>query len=466
MTKSEETFEDAVAQVAAVRSGRVSAAALVEAAIERLEAVNGRLNAVALPNYDRARAAALAGPSGPLAGVPTLIKDNIEQAGLPWTSGCRGLAKRVGIADSPIAAAIEASGAVSIGRSTLPEFGLLPTTEPLLGGPTRNPWNLAHSAGGSSGGSAAAVAAGVVAVAHGNDGGGSIRIPASCCNLIGLKPSRARMAGETQLRHVTDFGVNGCVSRTVRDTAAWLAACEGNDAAYPVVGLVTGPAERRLKIRMMSASATGAEPHPDVGTVFEASRRCLEALGHAVADARPAFDGRAVGSAFTALWSVGAADRTKIAADFLSRPVTDADVEPLTLTWAAHGSGFDRAAIDAAIAALQLLETQYAAQFDDFDVLMTPTLGLPPVVIGALSPAQSYDSVAPLLGAYVAYTPIENAAGAPAISLPMGFSADGLPIGMQFSTRPGGERILLELAYELEREIGWDRLRPPLWVGG
>ena len=456
---------DAVDQAAAVAGGKVTSGALIEAAIRRLALVNPELNAVALPNFDRARAAA-GRAAGPLGGVPTLIKDNIEQAGLPWTSGCRALQRRVGKVDSGIAQAVERAGLVSIGRSTLPEFALLPTSEALSTGPTRNPWNLRHSSGGSSGGSAAAVAAGVVAVAHGNDGGGSIRIPASCCNLVGLKPSRARMAGEERARKVTDFGVNGCLSRTVRDTAAWFAACEarGPDAAYPPVGLVTGPSARRLRVSLQRASATGIEPHSEVAAVFEATRAMLAKLGHSVADGKPAFDGAAVATAFDALWSAGAAGRLKVAADFLGHAPDATEVEPLTLSWAARGTSVGEAGIARAVAALQTLERQYAAQFEAFDVLMTPTLGLPPVAIGTLSPRRSYDELAPLLQRYVVYTPIENAAGAPAIGLPMGFTRGGLPVGMQFTTRPGGERVLLELAYELENAVGWHRMRPKVWA--
>ena len=304
-------------------------------------------------------------------------------------------------------------------------------------------------------------------VAHGNDGGGSIRIPASCCNLVGLKPSRARMAGETANRKVTDFGVNGCLSRTVRDTAAWFAACEarGADAVYPPVGLVAGPSERRLSIRVQRASALGKEPDPQVAAVFEATRALLSRRGHSVADGRPAFDGPAVAAAFDALWSAGAIGRLKAASDYLGHPADATEVEPLTISWAKHGAGFGEAGVARAVATMQTLERQYAAQFDAFDVLMTPTLGLPPVAIGTLSPARSYDELAARLQDYVAYTPIENAAGAPAIGLPMGFTRGGLPVGMQFTTRPGGERVLLELAYELEHEIGWHRLKPQVWAG-
>ena len=456
---------DGVAQAAAIAAGRTSAAALVEAAIVRLDKVNPLLNAVAHPTYEAARAAA-AGASGAFAGVPTLTKDNVEAAGLPWTSGCRALRRRMGAIDAPIVAAMRGAGLVSIGRSNLPEFGLLPTSEALLTGPTRNPWRLDRSSGGSSGGSAAAVAAGVVALAHGNDGGGSLRIPASCCGLVGLKASRGRMAGDNAARKVTDFGVQGCISRTVRDTAAFLAACEARtDTVYPPVGLVTGPSRHRLRIGLARASATGVEPHADVAAVFEHSRRLLAKAKHHLTDAPPAFDGPAVAAAFDTLWSVGAAGRLKIAAAALGHAPGSQDVEPLTLSWAAHGSRFAAADVDAAVAVLQRLEVQYTAQFERYDVLMTPVLGLPTLAIGQLSPLQSFEALSPLLQRYVAYTPIENAAGAPAIGLPMGYARDGTPIGMQFTAAPGNERTLLELAFELEHHVGWHRRHPPVWAG-
>lgn len=458
---------DAVGAASALDRGRTTPVALTEAAIVRLDRVNPLINAVAHPNYDRARAAAATNPQAPLAGIPTLIKDNIEQAGLPWTSGCRALRDRMGVTDSPAATAIARAGLVSIGRSNLPEFGLLPTSEALLTGPTRNPWRLDRSAGGSSGGSAAAVAAGVVAVAHGNDGGGSIRIPASCCGLVGLKPSRARMIGDTG-RAVTDFGVQSCLSRTVRDTAAWFAAMErpAGDTIYPPVGLITGPGGRRLKIGVQRASALGREPHPDVAAVFELTIRELKKRGHQFVDAPPVYNAAAITDAFETLWSAGAAGRVKVAEVALRRKPTARDVEPLTLSWAAAGARYGAADIASATAALQLLERQYTAQFTAYDVLLTPVLGSPPLAIGVLDPTRSYADLAETLRAYVAYTPIENAAGAAAIGLPMGFSRDGVPIGMQFTAEPGGERKLLELAYELEREIDWHHRRPPIWVGG
>jgi amidase len=458
---------DAVAMAEAVRSGRTTAPALVEAAIARLERANPQINAVAYPNYDRARAAA-ASASGPLGGVPTLIKDISPQAGLPYTAGSRAYAKRVPTESSPYLQAVERAGLISIGRSTTPEFGLTATTEPLLTGATRNPWNLAHSAGGSSGGSGAAVAAGVVPVAHATDGGGSIRIPASVNGLVGLKPSRGRMAGPAPAASdVTSVSVGNCVSRTVRDTAAWFAATEasGAGARFAPVGVVTGPSSRRLKIGVHLARGDGTLPHGDVQNIFSNAALLLERLGHRVADQPLAFNGDKSASAFTTLWGAGAARDIEGVAKRLGRMPGPDDLEPLTFGMAAVAQKAGEAGVRAAIATLTEVATRYNAQFEAIDVYMTPVLALPPVPIGYLATTQDFGLQQQRLNDYVAYTPIENVAGAPSIALPMGMSRDGLPIGIQFATRPGGERVLLELAFELERELEWYRNKPPLWVG-
>jgi amidase len=461
------TPTDAVALAARLSKGQTTALAEVDAAIARLEAANPSLNAVSEPDYDRARTLAAGASSGPLAGLPSLIKGNIAQAGRPLSDGCRALKSRIAAEDEAVTKAALACGIIPIGRSNLPEFGLLPTSEALLTGPVANPWNLGHSAGGSSGGSAAAVAAGVVTVAHGNDGGGSIRIPASACGLVGLKASRGRMGGEGGRTRVTDFGVNGCLSRTVRDTAAWLASAEarGPGARYPAVGLVTGPGTQRLRIALGCRSAVGADPDPEVGAVFEAAARLLARLGHRMLDYTPPYHGAAVANGFSSLWSLGAARQVQAVAAMLGRTPTPDDIEPLTLSWAARGAALTKPKVDAAVETLSLMAAAYAAQFDRYDMLMTPVLALPPVALGQLDPRKSFAELEPLLLRYVAYTPIENATGAPAIALPIGQTRSGLPIGLQFTTAPGGERRLLELAYGLERELLWYQRTPPNWFG-
>jgi amidase len=458
---------DAVAMADAVRTGRTTASALVEAAIARLEKVNPQLKAVAYPNFDRARAAAAVNPAGPLGGVPTLIKDITPQAGLPYTSGVRAYRTRVADRTSAYLEAVDRSGAISIGRSTTPEFGLTATTEPLLTGPTRNPWSLEHSAGGSSGGSGAAVAAGVVPVAHATDGGGSIRIPASVNGLVGLKPSRGRMAGSANDRDITAVSVANCVSRTVRDTAAWYAATEatGADARFTPVGVVAGPSERRLRVGMNLRRGDGSLPHADVQNVFSNAQLLLQRLGHRVSDQPLPFDGAKSADAFNTLWGAGAARNIQEVTKFLGRAPGPGDLEPLTFAMAAVAQKAGPEGVRNAIAVLTDVANRYNAQFEAIDIYMTPVLALPPVPIGFLATTQPYEVQAERLLSYVAYTPIENVAGAPSIALPMGMSRDGLPIGIQFATKPGGERLLLELAFELERELEWYRQTPPLWVG-
>ncbi|MCA3255273.1 MAG: amidase [Alphaproteobacteria bacterium] len=458
---------DGVAMADAVRSGKTTPAALVEAAIARLEKANPKINAVAFPNYDRARAAAAKAAAAPLAGIPTVIKDIQPEAGLPFTNGCRGLKDVIAPATHPYLRAVGASGAISIGRSTTPEFGLTCTTEPLLTGNTRNPWSLDHTAGGSSGGSGAAVAAGVVPVAHATDGGGSIRIPAAVNGLVGLKPSRGRMAGGTAMKAVTDLSVWCCVSRTVRDTAAWYAATEatGPDQRFAPVGVVAGRGEaRRLRVGAQ-LSGNGAPPHPEVARVFADAIRLLEKLGHRVADQPLAFDVAGAADAFSVAWGVGAARGAKAVADHLGRAPGPDDLEPLTLGWAEIGRRQTPETMAKATATLEDLAARYNAQFEALDIYMTPTLGRPPVRIGELAPTRPYGDVQALLNDYVRYTPMENVSGAPAISLPIGMSRDGLPIGIQFASKPGGEKLLLELAYALEAELEWHKRIPPVWVG-
>jgi amidase len=455
---------DAAQLALALKHGRVTSAALVNSALARLEAVNGRLNACRFPYADAARAQAAAKRAGPVAGLPTFTKDLAEEKARAFTEGARAYAGRTGAADDGAAAAIAASGLISLGRSTTPEFGLLPTTEPLLGGPTRNPWNPAHSSGGSSGGAGALVAAGVVPFAHASDGGGSIRIPASCNGLVGLKPSRGRMSGEEADKGVTAVGVNGCVSRSVRDTAAWLAAMESRSGPHAPVGLVTGPVRRPLRIGLRGAGHAG-EPHADVRAVFESATDLLKRLGHKPVDAPIPYDAPGAIDAFLKIWSLGAAQSVQGVEAWLKRAPGSDDLEPATFAFAERGAKLGKADVGAAVAGLEAAVSAYLGQFDSFDVLMTPVLGAPPPEIGWLAPTLPFETLLERVLAYVAYTPIENAAGAPAIALPLGMSATGLPIGMQFTAPPGGERLLLELAYAIERARPWRGLKPAIWAG-
>lgn len=460
--------DDAVAMALAVHDGRTSALALIDQAIARLDKINPRINAVAHPNYERARERARSGVSGPLAGVPTLIKDNLEQKGLPFTIGSRLLRNNIGKNDAPYAVAIERAGLISIGRSTLPEFAGNASTEPLLTGPTRNPWSLSHSAGGSSGGSAAAVAAGVVPVAHGNDYAGSIRHAAAPCGLVGLKPSRGRMAGDEHAVRPTDFLVQGCVSRTVRDTAAWLAATEavGPDAPHSPVGVVAHALARKVRIGVHAdLTRTGGQPDRDVRRVFDKAVALLARLGHHVA-ARPlAFDGARATAAFSDFFE-GRAARGIVAAFQapLGRSLTLDDVEPATLGMVSSGLKVSDARMAESVAILSEAAARYVAQFDDIDIYMTPVFSSAPVPIGRLGPAQAWPERRAALVDYGSYCWVDNVAGTPAISLPLGFSGSGVPVGIQFAARPGNERLLLELAFQIENTLRWPELRPPVWA--
>ncbi|MES3026757.1 MAG: amidase family protein [Pseudomonadota bacterium] len=457
---------DAVAMAQAVRTGKATASELVEAAITRLEKVNPQINAVAYPNYERARKMAAAGVAGPLAGVPTLIKDVASQAGLPFTFGSRAYRDRIGVMDAPYVVAVERSGVVSIGRSTTPELGLSGTTQSLLTGPTRNPWNLDHSVGGSSGGAAAAVAAGVVPVAHASDSGGSIRVPAAANGLVGLKPSRGRMVGAQNDHAVTDLTVNNCVSRTVRDTAAWFAATElvGEGARFAPVGVVTGPDARRLRIGVHPAENNDAPPSPDVEAVFAKALPLLRRLGHKVTGQPLAFDIARANQAMRVMFGAAAAGRVKaVGVDMAREPGPD-DLEPLTLGLAEIGRRSAPGDLGAAVATLTEAVQDYTAQFEAFDVYMTPTQNKPPVPLSYLDPTLPAETQMERVFGF-APTWIDNIAGTPAITLPMGQSQAGLPLGLQFSTRAGGEAVLLQLAFELERELQWYRRTPPIWVG-
>jgi amidase len=458
---------DATGVAARIRSGAISAPEAMEAAIARTQRVNPTLNFIAAPLYDMGRARAAGPLSGPFAGVPTLIKDLLPLAGAPLRYGSRAFATNVAPAQPPYVDALLAAGLVPFGKSTTPEFGLTATTEPLLGGPTRNPWNPDHSTGGSSGGAAAAVASGAIPIAHASDGGGSIRIPASCCGLFGLKPSRDRAIVSGAPDRGISISVNGCLSRSVRDTAAWLAATErsGAEAAYPAVGFVAGPSERRLRIGLAIPDLLGREPDPEVRAAIEGVAALCRSLGHTVRDFAPPIDGASFETAFLTLWAAGAAEVADQVAHAAPNVPIGQLLEPLTLDLAAQFRAAPAGSFEAAIAQLQRVETQYQAMFSGIDVLLTPVLSKPPPPIGELAPTLPLDVGFARVRAYASYTPLQNAAGAPAMSVPMAWSASGLPIGAHFAAAKGEERRLLELAYELELARPWAGRRPPVWAG-
>lgn len=458
---------DMVAMREAVADGRTTPAALVEQAIERAEAANPQLNFIAWRNYERAREQAAAPRSGPLAGIPTLIKDMLPEKGLPAAFGSAALRAFVAPADAPYAQAIDKAGPVSIARSSMPELGLNAVTESPLVGPTRNPWSLDHTPGGSSGGGAAAVAAGVVPVAHASDGLGSIRHGAAPCGLVGLKPSRGRNAGEEAFRAITDLTVNGCVSRSVRDSAAWLAATQTLDpTCLPPIDPVTGPVERRLHIHAYSAvMRTGTDPDKSVARVFGEAIALLDRIGHHVSDGVLPFDGPIAMELLGDITEGMFARRLGMLSQQIGIELRAEDLEHRSATLIAAGEAMSDAHYAAAWASIEDVVAAYLARLETIDIWMTPTLSHEIPRIGVFGPDVAWGDQRDSLIDYAGYCWIDNFAGTPAISLPIGFSNNGLPVGIQFATRPGGEALLLALAYQLEASLGWQSHIPPLWVG-
>jgi len=460
--------DDATGIAARIRSGEITAAEALEAAIARSERVNGELNFIASPALEYGRARAAEQLSGPFAGVPTLIKDLMPMTGVPVKYGCRAFANNVANEQPPYMDAILASGVVPFGKSTTPEFGLTATTEPLLGGATKNPWDVTRSCGGSSGGAAVAVAARVVPIAHASDGGGSIRIPASCNGLFGLKPSRGRNTPGRLPPNDFGISVNGCVSRSVRDSAAWMAAMEasGENQQFAPTGLVDGANTQRLRIALNIPDFRGREPDPEVRAAIESVAELCRSLGHTVTEATPTFDGEKFARDFIFIWSADAAQSVEAARGFAGANVDPTTIlEPLTLELAQQfmaqgGVG----ALGAAFAGLRQAEAIYDAFFANVDVMLTPVLSKPPLPLGEIAPTTGIEGFARVLD-YVGYTPLQNVAGAPAMSVPLAWSEGGLPIGAHFSAAKGAERTLLELAYELESARPWADRAPGVNAG-
>jgi amidase len=468
------TTLDATAQAELVRRKEVSPLELVDAVIERIERLNPRLNAVITPRYDQARAAA-AGPlpGGPFTGVPFLVKDLIAaQAGVRFTAGSSFLGDFAPDHDSELVRRLERAGLVILGRTNTPELGILPTTEPRRFGPTRNPWDPSRTAGGSSGGSAAAVAARLVAMAHGNDGGGSIRIPASCCGVFGLKPTRGRNPLGPDVGDVMDGLVaEHALTVSVRDSAALLDATSGPDLGDPYWAppparpflQEVGAAPGRLRIAFTTVTATGVPVHADcLAAVNDAVALCRD-LGHDVVEAAPPVDGDLVTPAFIGVWSAGCAWQVELLARATGRTPSPEDFEPLTWALREQGRQQDAPTYLLAVTALQRVSRAIARFFVDHDVWLTPTLGEPPVPLGTFD-APPDNPLFPLFrsAAFVPFTPLANITGQPAMSVPLHWSAEGLPIGAHFVGRFGDEATLFRLAAQLEAARPWSPRRPPL----
>lgn len=448
--------DDATGLAARVARGEVSASELVEAAIARLELAQPQLHAMAEPAFDLARAHAGQPTSQPFAGVPSIIKDNLDLTGLPTRHGSRAVPDQRATSDSPFCQQFKAIGLIPLGKSKLPEFGLTATTEYAEGEPARNPWHLNHSTGGSSGGSAALVAAGVVPIAHANDGGGSIRIPASCCGLVGLKPSRGRLVDNPMAKSLpVNIVADGIVSRSVRDTAGFFAAMEAQhrNTKLPAIGHVQGPGKERLRIGVVTDLPDGGSAHDEcVAAVQQAARLC-ESLGHNVeAMTSPLTPQRA--DDFLLYWAMLAAGVAWAGGVTVARGLESDKLEPLTWQLADH---FRRNMhrMPGALWRLKRGPQLHAKLTRGYDVMLTPTLGHPPPELGWLKPDIAFEDAWARLRSYAAFTPSDNVCGTPAITLPLGASRQGLPIGVHFSAGLGQERRLLELAYALEEAAPW-----------
>jgi len=453
---------DATETATAIKSGAISALEVVDAAIARSESLNPHLNFLVTDDYERARDRARAPlGDGPFAGVPFLIKDLDDFTGLPTRLGTRSTAG-LSAADrqAPLIDGMLATGLNPIGKSATPEHGFLPTTEPLAFGPTRNPWDPTRSAGGSSGGAASATAAHVVPFAHASDGGGSIRIPASCCGLFGLKPSRARTLATDPGHFPMPLSVQLCVSRSVRDSATLLAAVEAKNIGLQQVGLISAPSPRRLRIGMVLDSVSGQSPDPEVAKAIEETAALLERLGHHVEPTAWPAPLAGMADTFLLTWSQGAANLLAETGARLGRSPGIDDVEPFSLAMATIVAGAPDGTVEQAVAYLGSLRPIYDAWLTKFDAILSPVLSLPPPEIGWLAPDLPVDTMAERLTRYVGYTTPHNVVGAPAMSVPGAWSSSGLPIGAQFGAAVGAEALLLGLAYELEAARPWAAQRP------
>jgi amidase len=488
-----------------VRRRQVTPAELLEEAIARAERVNPRIGAIVTPLYDRARQEAAAagappaagadGPPAPFAGLPFLLKDlDAALAGAPMAAGSRFLSGYRPTADATIVGRFRRAGAIIFGKTNCPELGLTPYTEPALFGPARNPWSLDRTAGGSSGGTGAAVAAGIVPVAHANDGGGSIRIPAACCGLFGLKPTRGRTpAGPDRPHHWSGMAIGHVISRSVRDSAAMLDAIAGPEPVSPYwapppsrpfldeVGAPPG----RLRIALTKKAEVAANVvDPECAAAADDAGRLLTALGHHVEEADLDIDADAFARDFFQLVCVEIAAIVARGTAMVGRRPRRGDLETSTAITATIGRQQSAVRVALARDRLDMVAARVAHFFERFDLLLSPTLGLPPAPIGSLRPrgaeAFAQEMVAALglsfllrlpgvvessvrrVFSFMPFTPVANVTGQPSMSLPLYWTASGLPIGSMLTGRFGDEATLFRVAAQLEAARPWSARRPPV----
>ena len=450
---------DAVGLVEALHAGDVSVPDVIEAAIGRAERVQPELNGIAHEAFDRARAEARDPRPGYFAGVPTWLKDNVDLAGLPTMQGADAWAPAPTKRDGDFARMYLATGLVPLGKSQLSEYGFSPSAEHPRLGPVRSPWHTRHTAGASSAGSAAMVAAGVVPIAHANDGGGSIRIPAAVNGLVGLKPTRDRLAQDAVMRQMPVRIISdGVVTRSVRDTAAFFREAEKVYRALhlPPVGDLTRPGRRRLRIGVHT-EGVGRGASPEVTELTLKVAAVLEELGHRVEQV-DAPVGTSFPDDFLVYWSS--------LAFFLirgGRRMHGPSWNPGNLDKVSHGLALHARRnlhrLPGAIRRLRRSRRQSEEFFQQYDVALTPTLARETPQVGWLDPTQDYEVVMDRMMDWVAFTPLQNATGDPAISLPLATTAGGLPQGMMFGAGAGREATLIELAYELEEAVPFARIQ-------
>jgi amidase len=467
---------DATAQAALVRSGQVHPRELLTAAVERAERLDPMLSALTSTWFDEAlQAASTDGglADGPFHGVPFLLKDLYAAfAGQPLSNGNRAL-KAAGYrasADTTLVSRYRAAGLNIMGRTNSPEWGSVPTTEPLAWGPTHNPWDLTRSPGGSSGGSAAAVAAGIVPFAHASDGGGSIRIPASCCGLVGLKVSQGRIT-LGPLRDESGLGVEHCVSRTVRDTAALLDATRGPGVGDTVIAPAparpyldeVGADPGRLRVGVLTVNPRGGAVDDECSRAAQRTGELLASLGHHVEPAWPeVLSDQELPGRFTALWATNMAVAVDRTSAMLEREIGPDDVELVNWTMAMYAREMTAVQYAEALAAVVTFRRRLQQWWaDGWDLLVTPTLAAPPVPLGTIvnDPANPMLPMT-LSGQWVPFTPPYNTSGQPAISLPMHWTPEGLPVGVQLVAAYGREDVLICVAAQLESAAPWDHHRP------
>jgi amidase len=466
---------DGLAMAALVNAGEVSALELVEEAIRRIEMLNPQLNAVTYPMFDLARTAAEQPAAGTFAGVPFVLKDMTAQyAGTPTTHGSRLFANVPNSSyDSEIVKRFKRAGLLCVGKTNTPELALAGTTEPLLRGATHNPWDLGCTTGGSSGGSAAAVAARIVPIGHGGDGGGSLRMPASCCGLVGVKPSRMRTPHGPDLSAVWESCCGEFVmSRSVRDSAWLLDEVAGQD----VGAFYSAPAQERpfrdeierdpgrLRIAWSARGPDNIATHPDcVAAVEHAAKLCAD-LGHDVEENCPHLDDELNASfaeAFLGAIAIETARDADEMAELIGRPATPDDIEPANWSFIEHGRSFSGVDAVRFRRILHRIARAVGPFFEDYDVYISPTLAKPPVPLGVIdTTCADWSEFFGAMFEFMPFTSLFNVTGAAGVSLPLWWNAQGLPIGCQFISRMGRDGLILALAAQIERAAPWSHRRP------